>query len=145
EIERLLDNEKDDLPRPVSEHVGVINDYFEGGQKYLSFLKDSIDNDFEGIHVALDCAHGATSSLATHLFAYLEAEIDTIGSSPDGLYVNVGGGSTYPESLQSLVGEREAVIGLTFDGDGDRLIAVYEKVNIVDVVKIMFICGKHMN
>src|SRR5699024_12543918 len=74
EIELLLDNEKDDLPRPVSEHIGIINDYFEGGQKYLSFLKDSVDNDFEGIHVALDCAHGATSSLATHLFADLEAE-----------------------------------------------------------------------
>src|SRR5699024_8100711 len=64
EIEQLLDNEENDLPRPTGEFVGVINDYFEGGQKYLTFLKESIDNDFDGIQVALDCAHGATSSLA---------------------------------------------------------------------------------
>src|SRR5699024_188941 len=145
EIELLLDNEKDDLPRPVSERIGIINDYFEGGQKYLSFLKDSVDNDFEGIHVALDCAHGATSSLATHLFADLEAEIDTIGSSPDGLNINDGVCSTHPATLQSFVLEREADIGLAFDGDGDRLIAVDEKGNIVDGDKIMFICGKYMN
>lgn len=144
-IEELLDREDDNLPRPVGEYVGVVNDYFEGGQKYLSFLKDSIDNDFEGIQVALDCAHGATSSLATHLFADLEAEIDSIGSSPDGLNINDGVGSTHPEALQNFVVEKEADIGLAFDGDGDRLIAVDEKGNIVDGDKIMFICGKYMN
>ncbi|MBU5466859.1 phosphoglucosamine mutase [Virgibacillus sp. MSJ-26] len=145
EIEQLLDNEENDLPRPTGEFVGVINDYFEGGQKYLSFLKESIDNDFDGIQVALDCAHGATSSLATHLFADLEAEIDSIGSSPNGLNINDGVGSTHPEALQALVVEKEADIGLAFDGDGDRLIAVDEKGNIVDGDRIMFICGKYMN
>src|SRR5699024_6625101 len=145
EIEQLLDNEENDLPRPTGEFVGVINDYFEGWQKYLSFLKESIDNDFDGIQVALDCAHGATSSLATHLFADLEAEIDFIGSSPNGLNINDGVGSTHPEALQALVVEKEADLGLAFDGDGDRLIAVDEKGNIVDGDRIMFICGKYMN
>lgn len=145
EIEQLLDEEEDTLPRPTGAYVGIVNDYFEGGQKYLSFLKDSIDNDFEGIQVALDCAHGATSSLATHLFADLEADIDTIGSSPDGLNINDGVGSTHPETLQNFVVEKEADIGLAFDGDGDRLIAVDEKGNLVDGDKIMFICGKYMN
>src|SRR5690625_4498680 len=56
EIERLMDGE-DNLPRPTGGNIGVVNDYFEGGQKYLSFLKDTIDNDFEGIQIALDCAH----------------------------------------------------------------------------------------
>jgi len=145
EIERLLDDETAELPRPTGEYVGIVNDYFEGGQKYLSFLKESIDNDFEGIQVALDCAHGATSSLATHLFADLEADIDSIGSSPDGLNINDGVGSTHPEALMKFVLEKEADIGLAFDGDGDRLIAVDEKGNIVDGDKIMFICGKYMN
>jgi len=144
EIEQLIDGE-DQLPRPVGADVGVVNNYFEGGQKYLSFLKESVDNDFEGIHIALDCAHGATSSLATHLFADLEADIHSMGSSPNGLNINDGVGSTHPEKLQAFVVEKEADIGLAFDGDGDRLIAVDEKGNIVNGDQILFICAKYMN
>jgi phosphoglucosamine mutase len=143
-IEEIIDGE-DKLPRPVGEDIGVINDYFEGGQKYLSFLKDTIDNDFEGITIAVDCAHGATSSLATHLFADLEAEIYSIGSSPNGLNINDGVGSTHPEKLQEFVREKGADIGLAFDGDGDRLIAVDENGNMVDGDQIMFICAKFLN
>jgi len=144
EIEKYLDGE-DDLPRPIGEDIGVVNDYFEGGQKYLSYLKDTIDHDFEGLHIALDSAHGSTSSLATHLFADLEADVVTIGSSPDGLNINDGVGSTHPEALQAFVLEKEVDIGLAFDGDGDRLIAVDEKGNIVDGDQIMYICAKHLN
>lgn len=144
EIEQLMENE-DNLPRPTGGDIGMINDYFEGGQKYLSFLKDTVDNDFEGMQVALDCAHGATSSLATHLFADLEADLFTIGSSPDGLNINDGVGSTHPETLQAFVKEKGADIGLAFDGDGDRLIAVDEKGNIIDGDQIMFICAKYLN
>ncbi|ENH98063.1 phosphoglucosamine mutase [Gracilibacillus halophilus YIM-C55.5] len=145
EIEALMDQEVDELPRPVGGDVGQINDYFEGGQKYIQYLKETIDNEFEGMHIALDCAHGATSALASHLFADLEAEISTIGSSPDGLNINDGVGSTHPEKLQSLVVEKEADVGLAFDGDGDRLIAVDEKGKVVDGDQIMFIIGKFFN
>ncbi|WP_164214318.1 phosphoglucosamine mutase [Virgibacillus sp. YIM 98842] len=144
EIEALMEGE-DTLPRPTGGKIGIVNDYFEGGQKYLSFLKDSIDNDFEGMQIALDCANGSTSSLATHLFADLEADIVSIGSSPDGLNINDGVGSTHPEKLQALVKENNADIGLAFDGDGDRLIAVDETGKIVDGDQIMYICAKYMN
>ncbi|MFZ3579146.1 phosphoglucosamine mutase [Virgibacillus sp. DJP39] len=144
EIEKLIDGE-DFLPRPTGEEVGQVNDYFEGGQKYISFLKESIDNDFDGIQIALDCAHGSTSSLASHLFADLEADIYTIGSSPDGLNINDGVGSTHPETLQAFVSQKGADIGLAFDGDGDRLIAVDEKGQIVDGDQIMFVIAKYMN
>ena len=144
EIESLMEME-DNLPRPTGGNIGIVNDYFEGGQKYLSHLKDTIDNDFEGFQIAIDCAHGATSSLATHLFADLEADIFSIGSKPDGLNINEGVGSTHPETLQAFVKEKAADIGLAFDGDGDRLIAVDEKGNIVDGDQIMFICAKHLN
>lgn len=143
EIERLLDQD-DNLPRPIGGDVGTTNDYFEGGQKYLSFLKETIDNEFEGMQIAIDCAHGATSSLATHLFADLEADIYSIGSSPDGLNINDKVGSTHPEGLQKLVVEKEADIGLAFDGDGDRLIAVDENGDLVDGDKIIYICAKYM-
>lgn len=145
EIERLID-EEDTLPRPTGEDVGVINDYFEGSQKYLSYLKETIDQDFSGLHIVVDSANGSTSSLATHLFADLEAdEITSMASSPNGTNINNQVGSTHPEQLRDLVLEKEADLGLAFDGDGDRLIAVDEKGNILDGDKIMFICGKYMN
>ncbi len=143
EIEMLM-RQEDELPRPIGSEIGTVNDYFEGGQKYLSFLKDTVDHDFEGLTIALDCAHGATSSLATHLYADLEADIFSVGTSPNGLNINDGFGSTHPEALQKYVLEKGADIGLAFDGDGDRLIAVDEKGNIVDGDQIMYICGKYM-
>ncbi|MBB6454007.1 phosphoglucosamine mutase [Salirhabdus euzebyi] len=144
EIEKLIDQEEDLLPRPTGAGVGQVNDYFEGGQKYMQYLKQTIDYDFDGLHIALDCANGSTSSLAPHLFADLEAEISTIGTSPDGLNINDGVGSTHPETLREVVMEKGADIGLAFDGDGDRLIAIDEKGNIVDGDQIMYICAKYL-
>ncbi|MFD6439025.1 phosphoglucosamine mutase [Peribacillus sp. NPDC060186] len=144
EIETLLDLEKDELPRPVGGDLGHLNDYFEGGQKYLQYLKQSVDEDFTGIHVALDCAHGATSSLAMHLFADLDADISTMGASPNGLNINDRVGSTHPEALAEFLKEKGADVGLAFDGDGDRIIAIDEKGNIVDGDQIMYICAKYL-
>ncbi len=145
EIESYLDAEEDTLPRPTGADIGSVSDYFEGGQKYISYLKQTVEEEFLNIHVAVDCAHGATSSLATHLFADLEADISTMGSSPDGLNINEGVGSTHPEKLAAFVLERGADVGLAFDGDGDRLIAVDEKGQIVDGDQIMFIIGKYLS
>ncbi|WP_297992296.1 phosphoglucosamine mutase [Anoxybacillus sp.] len=145
EIEALLDSEEDTLPRPTGKDLGQVNDYFEGGQKYLQYLKQTVDEDFSGIHVALDCAHGATSSLATHLFADLDADVSTMGASPNGLNINEGVGSTHPEALAAFVKEKGADVGLAFDGDGDRLIAVDENGHIVDGDQIMYICAKYLN
>ncbi|MFJ7734136.1 phosphoglucosamine mutase [Lysinibacillus sp. NPDC097231] len=145
EIEALLDAQEDTLPRPIGADLGSVSDYFEGGQKYIQYLKQTVDEEFDGILVALDCAHGATSSLATHLFADLEADISTMGASPTGLNINDGVGSTHPEGLAKFVTEKGADVGLAFDGDGDRLIAVDENGKIVDGDQIMFIIGKHLN
>lgn len=145
EIEQLLDAAEDTLPRPVGGNLGSVSDYFEGGQKYIQYLKQTVDVEFDGIHVALDCAHGATSGLATHLFADLEADVSTMGSSPTGLNINDGVGSTHPEGLSTFVLEKGADVGLAFDGDGDRLIAVDEKGQIVDGDQIMFIIGKYLH
>jgi phosphoglucosamine mutase len=144
EIEALIDLSEDHLPRPVGSDLGQVMDYFEGGQKYLQYLKNSVDEEFTGIHIALDCAHGATSSLAAHLFADLDADLSTMGASPNGLNINAGVGSTHPEALASLVKEKGADVGLSFDGDGDRLIAIDENGEIVDGDQIMYICGKYL-
>ena len=144
EIEQLMDMEIDQLPRPVGAALGQVTDYFEGGHKYLQHLKQTADEDFSGIHVALDCAHGATSSLATYLFADLDADLSTMGASPNGLNINEGVGSTHPEALAEFLKEKGADVGLSFDGDGDRLIAIDENGEIVDGDQIMYICAKYM-
>lgn len=139
-------DQEDTLPRPTGGDVGVVSDYFEGSQKYLQFLKQTIDEeDFTGLRIALDCAHGATSSIAPHLFADLEADIVTIGTSPNGTNINNGVGSTHPESLKEVVIKEGADVGLAFDGDGDRLIAVDENGKIVDGDIIMYICAKYFH
>jgi len=143
EIERLLD-EDDTLPRPIEDQIGVASNYFEGAQKYLSYLQETINNEFDDFYVVLDCANGATSSMVPQLFADLEAEFDTIGNNPDGKNINDGVGSTYPEKLQELVVEKNAHIGLAFDGDGDRLIAVDENGQVIDGDQIMYICAKYL-
>lgn len=144
EIEELLNQDTDDLPRPVGKDLGIVSDYFEGSQKYLQFLKQTVDEEFTGIHVALDCANGSTSSLATYLYADLDADVSTMGASPNGLNINDGVGSTHPEALAAFVQEKGANVGLAFDGDGDRLIAVDEKGQIIDGDQIMYICAKYL-
>ena len=145
EIEALLEKETDDLPRPQAEGLGVLNDYREGALKYTQFLEQTIPDDLEGMRIAVDGANGSTSALVSRLFADLNADFETRAVNPDGLNINKGVGSTHPEALAKFVLETEAQVGVAFDGDGDRCIAVDEKGNIIDGDKIMYICGKYMS
>ena len=95
--------------------------------------------------LAIDAANGATSGLVANLFADMGADFETMGTSPDGVNINQNVGSTHPEALADFVLENEAQVGLAFDGDGDRLIAVDEKGQIIDGDQIMFIVGKYMS
>ncbi|VTS15927.1 phosphoglucosamine mutase [Streptococcus pseudoporcinus] len=144
EIEALLDAQEDNLPRPSAQGLGSLVDYPEGLRKYEKFLV-STGLDLEGMKVALDTANGAASATARDIFLDLQADITVIGESPDGLNINDGIGSTHPEQLQALVLENGSDIGLAFDGDSDRLIAVDEKGEIVDGDKVMFIIGKYLS
>lgn len=145
EIEQLLDSPVDDLPRPSAEGLGVVNNYPEGALKYLSFLQKTIPADLEGMRIALDGANGAASGLLAHLFADLNADFVMMGTEPNGLNINDGVGSTHPKALAAFVTENDVQVGLAFDGDGDRLIAVDENGAIVDGDKIMYITGKFMD
>jgi phosphoglucosamine mutase len=142
EIEQYLDAAEDTLPRPTGEQIGTVLDFLEGGQKYLSHLKSTVTERFDGIKVVLDCANGAVSSLAARLFADVEAEVITIGANPNGININEQCGSTHPEKLQEEVVKHKAHLGLSFDGDADRCIAVDENGEIVDGDYIMAICAR---
>ncbi|QGG98771.1 phosphoglucosamine mutase [Streptococcus dysgalactiae] len=144
EIEALLDAPEDTLPRPSAEGLGTLVDYPEGLRKYEKFLVTTC-TDLSGMTVALDTANGAASVSARDVFLDLNAEIAVIGEKPNGLNINDGVGSTHPEQLQELVKETGADLGLAFDGDSDRLIAVDETGEIVDGDRIMFIIGKYLS
>lgn len=144
EIESLLDSGEDDFPRPAAQGLGTSEEFNEGSLKYTQFLSQTISGDLSGLKIVLDGANGAASPLINRLFADLDTEFDVIGASPNGLNINDGFGSTHPENLAQEVVEKEAQVGLAFDGDGDRLIAVDEKGKIVDGDKILFICGRYL-
>ena len=144
EIEDLLDAAEDTLPRPSAQGLGTVMEYPEGLRKYQEFLV-STGVRLEGMHVVLDTANGAASTSARQIFADLGAQLTVIGENPDGLNINAGVGSTHPEHLQEKVKEVGAAIGLAFDGDSDRLIAVDENGEIVDGDKIMYIIGSYLS
>lgn len=144
EIEALLDATEDTFPRPSAEGLGTLVDYPEGLRKYEGYLV-STGTPLEGMKVALDTANGAASTSARQIFADLGAQLTVIGETPDGLNINLNVGSTHPEALQEVVKESQSAIGLAFDGDSDRLIAVDENGDIVDGDKIMYIIGKYLS
>lgn len=144
EIEALLDAAEDTLPRPSAQGLGTVMEYPEGLRKYQEFLV-STGVQLEGMRVVLDTANGAASTSARQIFADLGAQLTVIGENPDGLNINDGVGSTHPEHLQEKVKEVGAAIGLAFDGDSDRLIAVDENGEIVDGDKIMYIIGSYLS
>lgn len=144
EIEALLDAAEDTLPRPSAQGLGTVMEYPEGLRKYQEFLV-STGVQLEGMHVVLDTANGAASTSARQIFADWGAQLTVIGENPDGLNINDGVGSTHPEHLQEKVKEVGAAIGLAFDGDSDRLIAVDENGEIVDGDKIMYIIGSYLS
>jgi phosphoglucosamine mutase len=144
EIEAYLDQEEDTLPRPSAEGLGTVDEYPEGVLKYAQYLQTTIPDDLSGITVCLDAANGAASPVVNRLFADLETDFYTMGANPDGININKGVGSTHPDVLGKFVVEKKADVGLAFDGDADRCIAVDENGRIIDGDRIMFICGKYL-
>ncbi|MDP9244062.1 MAG: phosphoglucosamine mutase [Chloroflexota bacterium] len=108
---------------------------------YTAHLTDAAGDVFAGLRVAIDCANGSAAVIAPGLFTGLGAEVRVLCADPDGTNINVGCGSTHPEPLAELVVSEGFDLGLAFDGDADRLIAVDERGAIVDGDAIMGICA----
>lgn len=145
EIEALLEDTNGDIKSPIGSGVGKT--YTKDAiRPYVDFIKSVIDKKlkFKGLKVALDCANGASYQVAPMILEELGADVHIINNQPDGININVNCGSTHPESLCKYVKEIKADVGLSFDGDADRLIAVDEKGEIIDGDHIMAICGVHL-
>ncbi len=139
----ILENR--DIPRnPSGVDIGSVVEMDRGLTLYADYVKSTIDTDFEGIRVVVDTANGAAYQVAQKTLKGLGANVSCIHSEPDGFNINVGCGSTHPEKVMTEVVSQRAHIGLAFDGDADRLIAVDERGHVVDGDKIMAICGAHL-
>ena len=112
--------------------------------RYIVFLKSTFPRELsmEGMRIVIDTANGATYRVAPEAFTELGADVDVIHNNPDGININDNCGSQYTEDLEMRVKETGAAIGLAFDGDGDRLIAVDEKGHKITGDQILIICSK---
>ena len=113
----------------------------DAAQKYIDFLVASTPMDLHGIKLVLDCANGASYAIAGKVYEALGADVVVIGNNPNGLNINDGCGSTHPERLCEMVVQEGAFMGMAYDGDADRLIAVDEKGRIIDGDKVICICA----
>jgi phosphoglucosamine mutase len=129
---------------PVGAQLGRPIRAASAHKKYIDFLCGGIQADFSGLKVVLDCANGAASNYAPEVFGRLGAVVHSYFNTPDGCNINDLCGSTHPQRLQQLVVELGADVGLAFDGDADRLLAVDENGVLVDGDRIMAICAMNM-
>lgn len=145
DIEAIIQNGLTDRPRPTGDGVGRVIPLTDAEDRYINFLKGTIEGDLNGIKIAVDCAHGAASRIAPRLFRELGAQVISLYDLPDGLNINAGCGSTHPESLAAAVTRFGARLGLAYDGDADRVIAVDEKGQIINGDQILVACGLHLH
>ena len=108
--------------------------------KYVQYCKSIAKNlNLQGLHIAVDAANGACYKVAIDIFKQLGAKISAIGISPNGININHNCGSTSPQQLQNLVLEKQADLGIAFDGDGDRIIMIDDSGNIIDGDKLLYV------
>ena len=116
----------------------------QAGERYLSFLQRTLPkrDSFQNMKIVLDCANGATYRVAPVLFQRMGAEVESLFVTPDGKNINQGCGSQHPDTLSKRVLETSAHLGLAFDGDGDRMVAVDEEGKVLSGDQVLLICAK---
>jgi len=127
-----------------SSKLGKAKRVEDAAGRYIEFCKASVPTrlDFSDMRIIVDCAHGATYHIAPHVFSEVGAEVVTIGAEPDGLNINDECGATKPDKLAATVLAYRADLGIALDGDGDRLIMVDHKGEIVDGDELIYIIAK---
>ena len=144
EIEALIKSNMKDVPFPTGSRVGKIKYRTDAREGYINHAVQSVPVDLTGMKVVIDAAEGASFYTSVEAIKDLGAEVIAIHNNPDGTNINANCGSTHMEELQARVVYEKANIGLAFDGDADRLLAVDENGALVDGDQIMAIVGKHM-
>jgi phosphoglucosamine mutase len=140
-IEAMLDASLDIVP---AASLGKAERIVDAAGRYIEFCKSTIpaSMNFRGLKIVVDCANGATYQVAPNVFAELGASVVSLNTMPNGLNINLNCGSTRPAALQAAVINEEADLGIAFDGDGDRVIMVDHKGEVVDGDELLFIIAQ---
>lgn len=144
EIEAMIKNGMQGVKFPIGSGVGKIKYRTDAREEYINHAMRAVNVDLTGLKMVVDCAEGASFYTSVETFRELGGEVVAIHNNPDGTNINANCGSTHMEELQARVVYEKADLGLAFDGDADRLIAVDENGKIVDGDQIMAIVGNHM-
>ncbi len=142
-IEKLIDtNISNQLTNP--KFLGRVKRLEDGNERYIQILKNNFPKDFKlsGLKIVLDCANGAGYKAAPKLLRELGAKVITLGDKPNGLNINKNCGSTYPSKIKAAVKKYKAHVGISFDGDADRIIMCDEKGKIIDGDQIIAMLAK---
>ncbi|MBN6056946.1 phosphoglucosamine mutase, partial [Nonomuraea sp. RK-328] len=142
EIERRLG---EDWSFPVGSAVGRVRDAYGEADRYITHVLATMRGGLDGLRVVVDCAHGAAHMVAPEALLRAGAQVEAIGARPDGLNINDGHGSTHLDKLQQVVISRGADVGIAYDGDADRCLAVDHTGAVVDGDQIMAILASAMH
>lgn len=144
EIEALIKGGMQDVPMPIGSGIGKISYRFDAREEYVFFMKKTVPVDLSGLKIVVDCAEGASHYTAVETLKGLGANLVAIHVNPDGTNINANCGSTHLDELRARVVYEKADVGLAFDGDADRMLAVDEKGNVIDGDQIIAIIGTYM-
>ena len=144
EIEALIHSNMDGVTLPTGSGVGRIDYRFDLRDEYVEFMKKCVPVDLKGLKIVVDCAEGASYYTSVRTLEDLGANLIPIHITPDGTNINANCGSTHMDELQARVVYEKADLGIAFDGDADRMLAVDENGKMVDGDQLMAICGNYM-
>ena len=144
ELENYLDSQTDTIPLSKGDEIGRTVDYILGRIRYIAYLTTTVTKSFKGIRVLIDASNGAAYQIANNVFDILGADVDMIYNKPDGFNINRNCGSTYLDNLIESVKKGRYDIGIAYDGDADRCLAVDEKGNEITGDHILYILGKYL-
>lgn len=144
EIEAFIDNGMEGIKLPTGTRIGKIKYRTDAREEYINHVMSAVPIDLQSIKMVVDCAEGACHYTSIEALKELGAQIVAIHNNPDGTNINANCGSTHMEELKARVVYEGAQVGLAFDGDGDRLLAVDEKGQLIDGDEVMAIIGNHM-
>ena len=142
EIQRVIESDFKGVPSPVGGEVGRSYTEEAALRQYIDYAVNTINTNFNGMKIALDCANGAAYKAAVKAFRQLGARVYVINDNPDGNNINENCGSTHMDELRDYVVRKQCDIGFAFDGDADRCLAVDEKGNIIHGDFLLTICAK---
>tara|TARA_Y100001978_G_C23688571_1_gene433344 strand:+ start:101 stop:1465 length:1365 start_codon:yes stop_codon:yes gene_type:complete len=147
ELERKIENKlTEEMMAVESKNLGKASRMSDAQGRYIEFCKSSFTNlDLSGLSILLDCANGATYSVAPKVFSELGAKVHSIGASPDGININQNCGSTSPDALKEEIAKGNFDIGIAFDGDGDRILIIAADGTVLDGDDILFILSKQIS